>query len=149
MPLKEKINQFAISEKHLRERPEESYHDGTIWIDVVNQDPKLPYWFRQKHPYVFDGDSRLLHSFDDGTFELPLAISGARYERDEHQHVTISLKKKSAIRLMQALKEALDHMEQVEKWHEEHELNWQKLNPIGFAMRKMFNEPISLYENPI
>lgn len=116
MPLKEKINEFAIAQSDRQEQKEEDYHDGTICIDVVNQDPKLPYWFRQKHPFVWNNYYHLVgwNNGGDRIF-FDMSISGSAYRFDQHQHVTVEMKIKDAIHLMQQLKEAIDHVERIVK----------------------------------
>jgi hypothetical protein len=114
MPLKEKINEFVISKKEMTEQIEEEYHDGTVYIDVVNQDFNMPYWFRQNHPFVWRDHYHLVSWNHDGSrLSFALSISGSAYRYEEHQTVGVSLKFKDAVHLMQQLKEAIDHIERV------------------------------------
>jgi len=116
MPLKERVNEFAVSEKDRTEKKEEDYHDGTVYIDVVNQDANLPFWFRQKHPFVWQDYYHLIGWNQDGTrLFFTMSFSGSAYARDSDQHVTVEMKLKDAVHLMQSLKEAIDHIERIVK----------------------------------
>lgn len=116
MPLKEKIDEFCISKSDREEKKEEDYHDGMVYIDVVNQNPTLPYWFRQKHPFVWLDYYNLISWNNDGTrLSFTMSFSGSAYRYDQHQNVSISMKYKDAVHLMQQLKEAIDHIDKVVK----------------------------------
>lgn len=114
MPLVEKIDEFTISLKDRRESEEKEYHNGTVHIDVVNQDSKLPYWFRQKHPFVWCNYYHLINWNNDGSrLSFTMSFSGSTYRYNQHQHVTVEMTLKSAIHLMQQLKEAIEYIEKL------------------------------------
>jgi hypothetical protein len=143
----EKINEFAVSKRDREHRAEEDYHDGTIFINVINQDEKLPYWFRQDHPFVFHDYYRLVSTTKSRVY-FRLAISGESYRRETEQYIALEFKWEDAIHLMQQLKEAIDHQVEMNEWQERTEKRFQEVFPIAYWFRMINNEPIQAWEDP-